>query len=298
MMKSSKDGRPWDSWITSNRVGFNGVRRLASCSGTYECNNEQCPYKHSYNKTNQVNFERQGSDVNCSCCGYGARKISCLAKKVWEFHDNCVKVYHYGKHSCIAKKIIPSIKSDAAEFFKANNSAKPSQYPYETLRKMLKEGKSVDEIYQNASKMAKLKDIQNAKAQVMKEINPAGHSYEAIAKIKEESDKHDKYLLWAVQDGRLSKNKMTYVFRTSKERIEIAALMQQGGEHPLAKEFSYVDAEHDKVLGMKTINLSVQHPTLKEMVTLASMDCETESTETLCAFWGHLNDVSDNRTLF
>lgn len=34
-------------------------------------------------------------------------------------------------------------------------------------------------------------------------------------------------------------------------------------------------------MGMKTINLSVQHPTIKEMVTIASMDCEQENTGTL-----------------
>ena len=41
---------------------------------------------------------------------------------------------------------------------------------------------------------------------------------------------------------------------------------------------------------MKTINLSVQHPV--ECVTLASLDCMTESTETLCTFWRELNSVS------
>lgn len=43
---------------------------------------------------------------------------------------------------------------------------------------------------------------------------------------------------------------------------------------------------------MKTINLSIQHPVLKECVTLASLDCMTESTETLCKFWKELNSVS------
>ena len=88
---------------------------------------------------------------------------------------------------------------------------------------------------------------------------------------------------------------MTVVFRSSKERIETAALMQKGWEHPLAQEYCFLDAEHDKVLGMKTINLSIQYPTLKEMVTLASMDCTTESTETLSEFWRQLNEVRDKK---
>jgi hypothetical protein len=89
------------------------------------------------------------------------------------------------------------------------------------------------------------------------------------------------------------------VFRTSKERLEIAMQMQRGNGHPLGEEFCFIDAEHDKVKGMKTINLFVQHPVLKECVTIASLDCASESTETLCEFWRQLNNVSDeHNTLY
>ena len=83
------------------------------------------------------------------------------------------------------------------------------------------------------------------------------------------------------------------MFRSNKKRLEIASQMQRNAStHPLATEFCFVDAEHDKVKGLKTNNLSVQHPLLKEIVTIASMDCLTESTETLCEFWQQLNAVS------
>ena len=111
-------------------------------------------------------------------------------------------------------------------------------------------------------------------------------------KIKDSSDKIDKYLLWSVSDGRISQSKMTAVFRSSKERIEVISHMQRGGTHALANEYCFLEAEHDKVKGMKTINLSVQHPVLKECVTLESLDCMTESTETLCKLWRELNSVS------
>jgi len=125
---------------------------------------------------------------------------------------------------------------------------------------------------------------------VIEKENPAGHSFEALAKIKESSDVIDKYLLWSVKDGRVSD--ITAVFRSSKERLEIASQMQRGNSHPLGSEYCFLDAEHNKVKGMKTINLSVQHPVLKECVTIASMDCMMESTETLCEFWNQLNSVS------
>ena len=81
--------------------------------------------------------------------------------------------------------------------------------------------------------------------------------------------------------------------RSNKKRLEIASQMQRNAStHPLATEFCFVDAEHDKVKGLKTNNLSVQHPLLKGIVTIASMDCLNESTETLCEFWQQLNAVS------
>lgn len=132
---------------------------------------------------------------------------------------------------------------------------------------MLKEGRSVDDVYTEAKGLANLEKIQNIKQKVIKQENPVGHSFEALAKIKESSDKIDKYLLWSVEDGRVSQSKITAVFRSSKERIEIISQMQRGGTHSLGNEYCFLDAEHDKVKGMKTINLSVQHPVLKECDT-------------------------------
>ena len=97
-----------------------------------------------------------------------------------------------------------------------------------------------------------------------------GHSFDALAKIKEATDKYDPYLLWKVKDGRLDGS--TIVFRTSKEKLEIAVQMQLGSQHSLEEEDCFLDAEHDRVKGMKTINLSVLHPTIKEIVTIASME--------------------------
>ena len=42
------------------------------------------------------------------------------------------------------------------------------------------------------------KKIQNIKQKVVKEINPVGHSFDALAKIKEATDKYNPYLLWKV----------------------------------------------------------------------------------------------------
>ena len=134
---------------------------------------------------------------------------------MWEFGKDTVLVYHCGKHSCVAKKTCVNITKDAAHFFRANAYTKPSQFPYERLRGMLKDGKHISEIYDEAKGMANLKKIQNIKLQVVDKENPVGHSFDALAKIKESSDVVDKFLLWDVKDGRVAD--IMAVFCCSKE---------------------------------------------------------------------------------
>ena len=128
------------------------------------------------------------------------------------------------------------------------------------------------------------KKIQNIKQKVVKEINPVGHSFDALAKIKEATDKYNLYLLWKV-------GWKHNCIKTEQRKLEIAVQMKMGSQHSLEEENWFLDAEHDRMKGMKNINLSVLHLTIKEIVTIASMECETESTETLCDFWKCLNEV-------
>lgn len=82
MMSSSKDGRPWNAWHSSKRTGLAGIRRFASCGGTYECKSRRCPYFHSYEKPNKVQFKKVSEEiVACSCCGYEADAVHVLLRK-------------------------------------------------------------------------------------------------------------------------------------------------------------------------------------------------------------------------
>lgn len=141
--------------------------------------------------------------ASCACCGYEVVPIPCDAKKVWEFENNTLMVYHCGNHSCVAKKPSADVTKEPSHFFHENTYAKPSQFPQERLRGMLKDGKNIAEIYDEAKGMANLKKMQNIEQKVVNKENPAGHSFDALAKIKESSDKMDKYLLCGVKDGRL-----------------------------------------------------------------------------------------------
>ena len=104
------------------------------------CKNTRCPYLHSCGKENKV----AENEVVCSCCGYEAQGISCEARKIWEFEHDKVIVLHYGEHKCSVKEQSPDIWEAATTFFRKNTSAKPSQFPYQHLRGMLREGKTVE----------------------------------------------------------------------------------------------------------------------------------------------------------
>ena len=54
---------------------------------------------------------------------------------------------------------------------------------------MLKEGKSITDMYAEAQGLANLKKIQNIKQKVIRQENPVGHSFEALAKLKSQVTK-------------------------------------------------------------------------------------------------------------
>ena len=103
------------------------------------------------------------------------------------------------------------------------------------------DGKTIEQVYSEAKGLTNLKKIQNIKQKVVKEINLVGHSFDALTKIKEATDKYDPYLLWKVKDGRLDGS--TIVFRTSREKLEIAVQMQLGSQHSLEEEGCFFDAD-------------------------------------------------------
>ena len=175
LMASSSDGRPWKHWCTSKRQGFRGIRI---------CKNTRCPNLPSCGKENKVQFKKMAeNEVVRSRCGYEAQGISCEARKIWEFEDGKVIVFHCGEHKCSVKEQSPDIREAATTFCRKNTSAKPSQFPYQHLRGMLKEGKTVEDVYKEAKGMADLKKIQNIKQRVVEQENPVGHSFEDFSLV-------------------------------------------------------------------------------------------------------------------
>ena len=107
---STSDGRPWNAYFNSKRVGFSGIRKHASCKGSPRCPNAMCWFKQQYGKENKVNFEDRNGMKVCHSCNTDAEDVPCPAVKVWEVSEDkkWVTVYHHNHHTCepIIKKCV------------------------------------------------------------------------------------------------------------------------------------------------------------------------------------------------
>lgn len=290
-----QDGRKWKPWVTSSRKGFAGKRHVQSCKGSYICRSDDCPYKSEFGKANSVQFVNVNGKMFCRSCNRHAKYVPCIAKKVTEFPKGgfIATIYHAGNHTCTA---IPKPKVDSnrdiEEMFKANQKLKPSAVPSTTITSMIRDGKSWEDIDVKAESMLDMNKIKNIKAKVVSSINPSGHNFDAVGEIKKRTDEKDKYLIWRMNNRQFN-GQPSFVFKMSKEKAEICVQMDfQKSQHSLSKEFCFLDAVHSRCQGYKTLTLWVWHPTLNELVNLATMECEAETSETIQTFWTRLNEVS------
>lgn len=301
-MKSSLDGRPWKTWVTSSRKGFAGVRRRANCKGSYKCYNIHCSYNKQYNIVNRTQFEKEGEETVCKCCGVRAIHIDCPAVKVWEFPSNShlVTIMHAGNHTCVA---IPRQDSSKLEtVFNENPDLRPRQAACKLAVNAIKAGKSWEEVIKITDTFINTNKVRNVKQKVRKSMHPSGVNFEAVGQLKSKVDDQDPYYIYRVNDRKLNQQK-SYVFKTSRTQANIVLSMDRHREGILNKEYCFMDVKHNRCSGFKTFSVHVYHPLLRKVITLATMECEDETTDTFTKFWILLNEVlqkvsSDPKRIF
>ena len=99
-----------------------------------------------------------------------------------------VRVYRVGRHTCQAKRKIP-LPSVVEQSLRRNPNLKPS----ELVRQSILEGLKADVVdwdglEKTTDSLLDTKKISNLKAKINKENNPAGHSFEAVAHLKQKSE--------------------------------------------------------------------------------------------------------------
>lgn len=296
------DGRPWKSWVTSSRKGFHGKRNVQSCKGSFVCERDSCPYAKEFGKKNAVQFVDVRGKTYCRSCNSLAKFVPCPAKKISEFPRNSAiaTIYHIGKHTCTAikrpKKQQPN--DDLVELFKANPKVKPSSVANTKITSMIREGKSWSEIEEAATSMLDGIKIKNVKAKVVAEMHPNGQNFDAVSEMKKKTDERDKYFIWKINNGQFNNGQPSFVFKMSKEKAQVCIQMHRDdSDHPLSKEYCFLDAVHSRCHGYKTLTLWVWHPVLNQLVNLATMECENESSGTIQLFWNTLNEVGSTYNL-
>ncbi|KAL9963788.1 hypothetical protein ACROYT_G027330 [Oculina patagonica] len=293
--RNVRDGRSWKPWVTSSRKGFRGKRNVQSCKGSYLCKNNRCPYEKQFGKANNVQFVKAGGKYRCRSCNGKGEYISCPARKVSEYPQDSAfaTIYHLGTHTCTAKRK-PKLyaTSDIEQFFKTHSMVKPSAVPTAKLTTMIREGKTWSEVEDVAEAMLDKNKVKNIKAKVVNSMHPHGHNFDAVAEIKKKTDEKDPYLIWKINNLHFNNGLGSLVFKMSKEKAEMCVQMDKDqSEHPLSKEFCFLDAVHSRCQGFKTLTLWVWHPTLNELVNLATMECEAESSLVIQSFWNNVNEV-------
>lgn len=89
-----------------------------------------------------------------------------------------------------------------------------------------------------------LKDqqIRNMKNKIVSEMNPVGHSFEAVAELKSKLIKQgkDKFFIYKLNDGKMN-GSTSYVFKTSGCLLKLALSMDKESKSLLSKEWAYFD---------------------------------------------------------
>ena len=202
---STKDGRHWGPLRESKRSGFSGDRYIATCRGSFECHNENCPYLIEFKKVNGRQFNLKGL---CKSCGHHSKRTSCEARKFWEFPLSGEKVFvkHFGQHSCSPVK--PRREREIAEAVK-KYPAKGVSARKDILCSMLQEGKELSEVESKADQMLDRVILSKISA-----TSKGNTDFSKFIELKERYKKDDPFLIYKLNHQDLN-NQPTYLFKTS-----------------------------------------------------------------------------------
>ena len=177
-----------------------------------------------------------------------------------------------------------------------NLDMKPSQVQSTAILLDIRQRKPWEEVKKAAKSFGDKKWILNQKQKIKSETQPYGHNFEVVATYKQYCDKRDPYYIYKMNDKRGNPDRPPFVFESSKLGAEFALNMTEDEDHILSKEFCCFDGKVNRCKGLVTLTVSAYHPILRKQVILASMDCESESTETVALFWSLFNEMLSNVT--
>lgn len=289
-MKSSSDGRPWQTWVSSSRKGFSGIRRVASCKGSYICQNEKCHFKMLYQKSNQVHFDMKDGQFVCRTCGIKGVELECFPQKIWEFNDsNEVTVFHTGKHTCQSVKKTPLKTDNLNAKFSANNT--PKQAGDSLIVDALNDDTATwEDVINVVDSVVDREKIKNTRKKFKRSERPHGHNFEAVGRLRSKIKDKDPFFIYKINDCNLN-GEPSFVFKMSRVQAKLAAAMDRHNREFLSEEYCYFDGTFKRCPGYVTLSAFVYVSILQRTVKLATMECEQENADMMIIFWNNFNEV-------
>ena len=121
-----------------------------------------------------------------------------------------VRVYHVGMHTCQVKRKVP-LPSVVEQSLRRNPNLKPSKVVRQSILEGLKTDiVDWDGLEKTTDSLLDTKKISNLKAKINKENNPAGHSFEAVAHLKQKSDEKDEFFIYKMNDRHMNPDEPSF----------------------------------------------------------------------------------------
>ena len=149
----------------------------------------------------------------------------------------------------------------------------------------LRKGEDWETVESTAAKIVDRKWISNQKQNAKKEIHPSGENFEAVVTFKLYCDAKDNLLVYEVNDSRGNLDMPSFVFKMSRERMDIAMKMNKDGDHFLREEYCYFDGKVKRCRNIVTLTASTYHSLLKKQIPLAIMETQRENSQNVELFW-------------
>ena len=286
--------RRWFQVKTSSRVGFNGIRKIGKCQGSYVCQYSNCSFLSTEGRKNEFNFKYKYKRRVCGTCGVLAEQLPCGAVKMLElnFNTGICTVYHMGEHTCNPKINKKENDEFISEQIKKFPSLTPKNLQVHCVNEKIEDGDILGARIVG-KKLADRNRIRSLRSQLLcTDPNTDVNSLSAVATLKEACDKVDKFYIYEMNDGGMNKEN-DFVFKTTRLSAEIALMMDQKytPANCLQTEDAYFDGAHSRVMGYISLGLWVYNRSMTRLLQLAAMEVRSESSENIGTFFKLWNRV-------
>ena len=291
---------------TSSKANYHGTIKTGTCIGSWICPNKNCAFRklsHG-NQPNRINFVRPKGPRKykiCNQCDTVAVQEGCGARKMVDYDPNREQatVFHLGKHKCWQKLDTKRKMQETVKNRSVQKGGTAKSMAMNEIMHALSTGIKTGDMSNIRSTAANWTDLKTAR-QVLKEQDQFQgedhNSFDAVAIAKRATDELDPYYIYRINNKYMN-NGVDYVFKSSRVMAEIAISMDIEGPKSLFQlENAYFDCTHTHVYGFKSMGIWTVHPTLGEMLRLASMELRSENTEAIAKCLKNFNKILQDIT--